>query len=121
LRLAGNQLTILPTTISSLSLVELDVRDNKIQDLSPVDDIQTLKKLYAENNTLSSHHITVNHASQTQLTLQHNSLTRFDIIPVSTLLVSLNLSHNKLIALPEQLGSLAQLENVRFSPLSYST
>jgi len=41
----GNQLTTLPTVISKLILSEIDVRENRIQDLTPLEGIQTLKKV----------------------------------------------------------------------------
>jgi adenylate cyclase len=112
LRLPGNMLTQLPNTISKMILVELDLRHNQMQDAMAVEEINTLKKLCLENNSISSHRIYVSHVSVTQLTLSYNSLTRFEVIPVSTLLVTLTLSHNKLLTLPDMFHAMANLETL---------
>lgn len=112
LRLAGNSLTQLPNTMSKMILTEFDIRDNRIQDLSHIEGVQTLKKVYVENNSLSHNQISVNQVSITHLTLPSNSLTRFEVIPVSTLLITLVLSHNKLASLPDMFHAMTNLENL---------
>jgi len=38
-------LTHLPSVMEKMVLVEIDLRGNRMQDLSPIDSIQTLKKV----------------------------------------------------------------------------
>ncbi|RKP04935.1 hypothetical protein THASP1DRAFT_20488, partial [Thamnocephalis sphaerospora] len=114
LLLVSNRISgTLPRTFDQLvELVELDLRQNSIQDLGVLSNMCKLNMLFLDYNTVST--LTCEFRLLQRLTLHKNHLTSFKPAAVpTTSLVSLDLSKSKLPQLPdamfEQLPMLERL------------
>ncbi|KAI9501798.1 hypothetical protein BX070DRAFT_193634, partial [Coemansia spiralis] len=99
LNIMGNSLTgSLPEGLGKLSkLEELDVRQNRLQDLSVTSKITGLKLLYTERNIVSRVHIDLTCA--VSVSLKSNKLTQCNLSNPTHTLVFLDLSCNQLTEL----------------------
>ncbi|KAJ2553277.1 cysteinyl-tRNA synthetase, partial [Coemansia sp. RSA 1933] len=100
LNVMGNSLTRnLPRGLCKLSkLEELDVRQNRLQDLGVTSELPGLKLLYTERNIVTRAHMDFTCAAS--VSLKHNKLTQCHITNPAHTLVFLDLSHNQLTELP---------------------
>lgn len=117
LHLSGNQLSNFPNTIQQLQQLEkLDLASNQLRNLPPnLSLLKKLKELDLSNNQLSTfltkankHHL----VELEQLSLNDNQFTTFPLYLLTSVpqLTSLEMQHNQLHALPQNLSSLRQLD-----------
>ncbi len=138
--LAGNSLEKLPDGMSKLaSLRTIDLRRNKVQDVSALLGLPRLQNLQAESNNIKSFEATLgpqltrvelgrNPLSKvriaalttcdlTSLDLSSTNMTRLEegLFPQLPALVKLILDGNQLVVLPDTLGELKRLETLSCS------
>ncbi|KAJ1941622.1 cysteinyl-tRNA synthetase, partial [Linderina macrospora] len=100
LNVMGNMLTgKLPKGLGNLQkLRELDVRQNKLQNLSIASELAALELLYTETNMVTRAHMEL--ATATHVSFKANKLTQFRVMNPAHTLVFLDLSGNQLTELP---------------------
>ncbi|XP_013390226.1 uncharacterized protein LOC106158698 [Lingula anatina] len=111
-----NRLTLPPSETTKFHLLEqlthLDIRDNKVADLD-IRSVRTLEYLNCERNKMTT--LQVNGASLKNLFAAHNDIHYLYITPKPEWLVTLDVSHNKLKALPEWLPDCFFLQKLQAS------
>lgn len=119
----GNELKEFPKSFSTLAnLRVLDVRRNKLVDLTPVYALPSLETLKADSNDLITLDTQLG-AKVRDFSVEENSITRFTLAPMPGMpatysLTHLNLSHAKLSGLEE--SALSELVNLVDLNLSFN-
>lgn len=115
LDLSSNRLTELPR-FRSPNLEELAVADNRLESLSPLEDLPQLRVLDASRNALRLLPYSIGALSQlTEVHLRNNSLeTLPPSLGMCQNLRMLDVSDNKLETIPEEIGLIPSLTNLKF-------